>query len=144
MEVNEKKLLIKILNSLYPVGSIYMSVNDTSPATFFGGTWQRITGCFLLAATDNGADGGNSNASIAPGKTGGEATHTLTVAEMPSHAHNYGNYTTAAPTGASIGYATILQGQNIGALAGTNAAGSGQAHNNMPPYLSVYMWKRTA
>lgn len=142
MEVNEKKLLIKILNALYPVGSIYMSVNSTSPATFFGGTWERITGRFLLAATDGGANGGNSNASIKPGYTGGEAAHTLSVAEMPSHTHNYGNWTNASPSGPDVGVLWIGAG-SVSATSGITYTGGSGSHNNMPPYLAVYVWKRT-
>lgn len=120
---------IAILNNIYPVGSIYMSVNSTSPATYFGGTWARIQDTFLLAA----------GSSYAAGATGGEATHTLTVDEMPSHRHsesqcksvsnqiNGGSYSSGDPTSGYTGY-----------------AGGGKAHNNMPPYLAVYVWKRTA
>ena len=70
----------------YPIGSIYMSVNSTSPATLFGGTWERITGKFLLSATDNGSSG----ASQAAGNTGGAATVKLTSAQsgVPAHAHS--------------------------------------------------------
>lgn len=128
--------------SFWPVGSIYMSVNSTSPATFFGGTWERITGRFLLAATDGGASGGNSNASIAPGGTGGEASHTLAIAEMPNHRHEVGarNAYGSGNAGGSISYgSSVATGTNY-----TNYVGGGDAHNNMPPYLSVYMWKRTA
>ena len=80
-------LFKKTVDIVYPVGSIYMSLNSTSPNKLFGGTWERITGRFLLAATDGGAAGGNGNASIAPGNTGGEAVHQLIVDEMPSHTH---------------------------------------------------------
>lgn len=66
-----------IINIVYPVGSIYMSVNSTSPASLFGGTWERIKDRFLLAAGDT----------YSAGSTGGEAQHTLTVDEMPSHYH---------------------------------------------------------
>lgn len=133
-----------ILNDVYPVGSIYMSVNSASPAVLFGGTWERITGKFLLGATDNGAQGGDGNASIAPGYTGGEATHTLTVNEMPSHNHNiYYRATFRADAGAW----SIDPGTRGNSYSGANAiqnTGGGQAHNNMPPYLAVYVWKRTA
>lgn len=113
---------------VYPVGSIYMSVNSTSPATLFGGTWARLKDCFLLAAGD----------SYGAGTTGGEATHTLTVDEMPSHRHSEsqcfsasnqtsgGSYASGDPTSGYTGY-----------------TGGGKAHNNMPPYLAVYVWKRT-
>lgn len=67
----------QLIDKIYPVGSIYMSVNATNPATFIGGTWARITDVFLLAS-------GNA---YAPGSTGGEAVHTLTTNEMPAHEH---------------------------------------------------------
>lgn len=65
---------------IYPVGSIYMSVNSTSPGTLFGGTWERIQDRFLLSA----------GSTYSAGATGGEATHTLSAAEMPSHTHSVG------------------------------------------------------
>ena len=128
-----------ILDLVYPVGSIYMSVSSTSPETLFGGTWSRISGCFLLAATDGGAQGGNGNASIAAGYTGGEATHKLVASEMPSHTHRSnirnqgsGGGTTTHGTWGTSGTDNIT----------TGSAGGDGAHNNMPPYLSVYVWKR--
>lgn len=128
-----------ILDLVYPVGSIYMSVNSTSPETLFGGTWIRISGCFLLAATDGGAQGGNGNASIAAGYTGGEATHTLTISEMPSHNHNTNIRNSGNTSSANRAQWDKYGSDNIG----TTYTGGGNAHNNMPPYLSVYVWKRT-
>ena len=125
----------------YPVGSIYISTNSTSPASIFGGTWARITGRFLLAATDGGAQGGNSNASIAPGYTGGEATHQLLESEIPSHTHRTnirnqgsGGGTTTHGTWGTSGTDNIT----------SSATGGSGEHNTMPPYLSVYVWERTA
>lgn len=133
-----------LLNLVYPVGSIYMSVNSTSPATLFGGTWTRIQDRFLLAA----------GRSYTANTTGGEATHKLTVSEMPSHNHaerfcwssaaaakNTLNVSGTALTATSSvsGVAGIDRGDSFG-----NYSGGGSAHNNMPPYLAVYMWKRTA
>lgn len=114
----------------YPVGSIYMSVNSTSPATLFGGTWEQLEDTFLLAAGTN----------YAAGSTGGEATHTLTVDEMPNHSHlGYVGTTDAGSSDAArLGYANYAYRQLM------TAVGGGQPHNNMPPYLAVYMWKRTA
>lgn len=233
-------------DEIYPVGSIYMSVNSTDPSTLFGGTWERITGSFLLAATD----GGSSGASQAAGNTGGAATVTLTSAQsgVPAHAHslnshvhsigahahglNSHTHTYNAPNGTNgtsvtanqlpktsgtvdfrnpkngttlavaksgiITYANIAgeysptafnasgsssttrmtvsfgnneahshttktvssnTGQASGSTANSTAFNSGQssgntgnntaanatsAHENMPPYLAVYVWKRTA
>jgi microcystin-dependent protein len=194
-----------ILGSVYPVGSIYMSVVSTSPATLFGGTWVRLKDRFLMGAGDTYAAGG----------TGGSETHTLTTNEMPSHNHTFtgsavtsggvsANHTHTGTsgnqsanhthTGPSHSHAFSKAGpgdsdaggihnhaNNWGAIntgtAGTGATGSNSANhthttttgNNsvghthsvtasgtignkgggtafsiMPPYLSVYMWKRTA
>lgn len=137
-----------LLDLIYPVGSIYMSANATSPASFIGGSWERIQGRFLLAASS----------SYTAGSTGGEATHTLTEAELPEISGSFG--------GTSSGNAWGVLGTSSGVFsrsdpipAPTNTEksstntrnttvnmsfGSGQAHNNMPPYLAVYVWKRTA
>lgn len=136
---------------IYPIGSIYMSVNNVGPAVLFGmGTWERIQDRFLLAA----------GSSYAAGSTGGEATHKLTVDEMPSHAHaltkstvvwasvSETNGTVSAPQVASGGsgtsggfYSDRMTNEAYKRVAYT---GGGAAHNNLPPYLAVFMWKRTA
>ena len=127
----------KLLNLVYPVGAIYMSVNNTNPGILFGGTWEAITDRFLLAAGTNQA-----------GTTGGEATHTLTVNEMPSHTHNFRNtqydpVSVLEPGGTNNWYGIPL-GQYSANEFGLTYVGGSQPHNNMPPYLVVYMWKRTA
>lgn len=122
--------LSAILSKIYPIGSIYISTNNTSPASLLGGTWEKIRDKFLLGESDT----------ISAGSTGGEATHTLTVDEMPSHTHSTpvrsGSYTTMDGSGNT--WVPIYNNDYVG------YTGSGQAHNNMPPYLAVYMWKRTA
>lgn len=124
-----------ILSKVYPVGSIYMSVNSASPATLFGGTWERIKDQFLLAAGDK----------YAAGKTGGEATHTLTENEIPAHRHSIWFPNAGGEQSAAIGYPEAGSKNTWYAEASKTAgAGGGAAHNNMPPYLSVYVWKRTA
>lgn len=121
-----------LLNLIYPVGSIYISVNSTNPASLFGGTWEQIKDRFLLAC------GSTYNA----GATGGEATHKLTIDEMPKHSHKTWLGTTGgAEETLSTGDRTE---HNWGATSALEATGGGQPHNNMPPYLAVYMWKRTA
>ena len=112
---------------VYPVGSIYMSVNATDPSTFIGGTWARIEDVFLLSA-------GNT---YAAGSTGGEATHTLTVNEIPSHNHPYYRYTDSSKSGPGGDYSVNINYQSNPGY--TGYAGGGQAHNNMPPYLAVYV-----
>lgn len=129
------------LESIYPVGSIYMSVNSTSPAAFLGGTWERIQDTFLLAA----------GTTYTAGATGGEATHTLTINEMPAHSHymadaetdGNGFYQTTSGSGSfkKISSAATTEGSSPYS---TTETGGGQEFNNMPPYLAVYIWKRTA
>ena len=124
-----------ILLSAYPIGSIYISTVSTSPSTLFGGTWERIKDTFLLAA------GSTYNA----GTTGGEATHTLTVDEMPSHNHKYNSersgYEGGTLGGIKVSYGTAYDNVEVAGILNT---GGNQPHNNMPPYLAVYVWKRTA
>ena len=123
----------------YPVGAIYISVVETSPSMLFGGTWERLEGRFLLAATIGGTEGTNIQGDrfVAPGGTGGEATHQLSLNEMPRHRHIV-NRSQVAASGTAR---NIVQG-NSGTDAYTDYAGNDQAHNNMPPFLAVYMWKR--
>lgn len=121
------------LDQIWPVGSIYLSVSATDPGALFGGTWARIKDRFLLAAGD----------AYTAGAAGGEAAHTLTVDEMPSHNHS-GRGWAGVKDGSGSYY--VLGGQSYAGdgTKVTNNTGGGGAHNNMPPYLAVYMWQRTA
>lgn len=128
-----------ILELVYPVGAIYLSAVSTSPATLFGfGTWERIQNRFLLAA----------GSAYAAGSTGGAATHALSVDELPSHSHGFVNEFTnrAIPSSQSGSFnIPITKGSAAtSSVSATNNEGGGKAHNNMPPYLAVYVWKRTA
>lgn len=124
----------------YPVGSIYISTNSTSPATLFGGQWDEIHGAFLFA----------NSALHKAGEIGGEEEHVLTEKEIPAHYHDeyvgndggdgsvpegYYGFTSIAYTSKNTYWAKGSK---------TSSAGGGQAHNNMPPYLSVYMWERVS
>ena len=128
-----------ILDNVYPVGSIYMSVNSTNPKNLFGGTWEQIQGRFLFGM----------NSSYPAGSTGGEITHKLTAAEMPTHAHymasgNAGGDGTWKPDAGWYLVTDVTDDTTTWwAQIGMNNAGGSEAHNNMPPYLSVYIWKRT-
>ena len=119
----------------FPVGSIYLSVNNTNPGSVFGGTWVQIKDRFLLGA----------GSTYTAGKTGGSATHTLTINEMPTHNHNYSSgrwYWSETAGGGDIINSQTETSYMFGRT--TSDTGGGKAHNNMPPYLVVYIWKRTA
>ena len=123
----------EILGLVYPVGSIYMSINNVSPATLFGGKWVQIKGRFLLGASDV----------YKANTTGGEATHALTTDEMPNHQHSIWFPNSGGEQSAEIGYPEAGSRNTYYAEASKTAgAGGGAAHNNMPPYLVVYMWRR--
>ena len=136
----------KIRDFIYPIGSIYMSVNNVNPTTLFGGTWVQMKDKFLLGAGDTYENG----------NIGGEATHTLIYDEMPQHNHGValcGGSSVSASNTAINNHAKIL-GADASSPWLTNymqderdiigKAGNSIAHNNMPPYLVVNMWKRTA
>lgn len=140
------KLLRNGVDLIYPVGSIYMSVNDIDPSTIFGGIWEPIQDRFLLAA----------GSVYEAGSTGGESEHTLTIDEIPAHdGHLEGNdYSSSGTDGLYLDkssmrtYGTSGRGWTIQSVnevvpAGVSKGG-GTPHNNMPPYLAVYMWKRTS
>jgi microcystin-dependent protein len=178
-ELERKKVnLSDLINLIYPVGSIYMSANNVSPATFLGGTWEQIKDTFLLCSGDT----------YSAGNTGGEAYHNLSIDEIPSHTHTRGtmditghvrcyssynknnaSFVTNGVSGAfywqtewdddtskalattqnvSSGTADTIRNipfQASRAWTGaTSSVGANQAHNNMPPYLTVYCWKRIA
>ena len=156
------------INAVYPVGSIYMSVKSTNPSTLFGGTWERLEGRFLIGAGTNMRT--NTNATFgslgvgepdfANGETGGQYYHKLGIDEMPEHNHDTNDWALVVNKNA-VNIETDLGGQPIVGVKSTNIvpnlratknedgnatgdAGGGKAHSNMPPYLAVYMWKRTA
>jgi hypothetical protein len=125
----------------YPVGSIYMSVNSTNPGTLFGGTWQA----WGAGRVPVGFDSSQSEFDTVE-ETGGEKTHTLTVAEMPSHTHSFARpswYIADFVSGGDIytpnGYKTSKW-----VTMNTDATGGGGAHNNLQPYITCYMWKRVS
>ena len=168
-------------SKLYPVGSVYISFNSADPSTLFGGTWQRLKDTFLLANGD----------SYAPNTSGGSATKTIGVNNLPSHTHScstVGNHTHTRgsmeitgsfPTdvvsnngysGAFVGGGSIYVQQSANGTdhdawkvdykasrswSGSTSAngqhthtigntGSGLPLNIMPPYTTVYAWRRTA
>lgn len=155
--------------AIYPVGSIYMSVNATNPSAYFGGTWVA----WGAGRVPVGINTSDSNFNTVE-KTGGAAAVTLSASQIPSHTHAKGTLATAsagahthnlqnqkAPWGTSAsnrvlvdatsGYTAVTNKETTSAGAHTHtvsgstaATGGGGSHNNLQPYIVCYMWKRTA
>lgn len=129
----------RVASSRYEVGDLHLSFNDTDPAIRYGGVWERLEDVFLLA-------GGTM---YAPGSTGGEAEVVLTEAQLAAHKHtgvvyrenqkavslNPGSGGYQLNWAADTGYGTESDLE-------TGSAGAGEAHNNMPPYVAFYVWRR--
>ncbi|AGW43699.1 putative antireceptor [Lactobacillus phage phiLdb] len=146
-KINDKN----IFDMIYPVGSIYISVNNANPSVLFGGTWEQIQDRFLLGA----------GSTYSADSVGGEANHTLTQAEIPKYdianvpqivPGNHGNWANKGLVASNLGSASPtkpgIKSNGNDMTSGTqysyliNSNGGGQPHNNMPPYLAVYIWKR--
>ena len=149
------------LLKIYPVGSIYMTVDkDRDPAAFLGGTWERWgQGCVPVGVKDDDDDFKSSEL------TGGEKQHTLTTRETPTHTHDISVKPDRSGYGGSI-YITTEQGSYVKYLPTANSTnnrigleaglgspdsvvlmsniGGDKPHNNLQPYITCYMWKRTA
>ncbi len=130
-----------VINLVYPIGSIYVSISPTNPGTVFGvGTWVA----FGIGRTLVGLDATQTEFDTVE-EVGGAKTHTLISNEMPSHSHIFRRHATT--TGALTGITTA---PDTSSSAPTDAGpqsgltGEGLAHNNLQPYIVVYIWKRTA
>ncbi|MBR5303450.1 MAG: hypothetical protein IKU37_01320 [Candidatus Gastranaerophilales bacterium] len=128
--------------NVFPIGAIYLSINNTNPSTYFGGTWELISqGRTLVGVDENDTD---FNASQ---KTGGEKEHTLTIDEMPEHNHGERGYY-STNTGVTTGNHGHVRSRNPISSDPLDSSmenvGGGQPHNNMPPYFTCYIWCRTA
>ena len=132
---NKNLNIAEICNTIYPVGSVYISINNVEPSSLFGGVWEKLEDRFLLG----------SGKTYINGNVGGEATHKLTIDEMPKHNHamnmallagNYSGWNVVSQQGG-------FWGSDDWNTRATNTGGD-KPHNNMPPYLVVNMWKRTA
>ncbi len=125
------------LDSIYPIGSIYTNATDsTNPGTLLGfGTWTAF-GAGKVAV---GIDSGDTDFDTAE-ETGGAKTHTLTTSEIPAHTHTVTSGNSSNAQG-SVPFESASTADNSYS---TNSTGGGGAHNNLQPYIVVYMWKRTA
>lgn len=170
--INEAKEEIEdinnnFLNKVYPIGSLYISINNTDPSTTIGGTWERLKKVFPFAADDE---------DYQLGDTGGTETNTLTVANLPSHNHNVPSMSgTTSGSGAHDHSIPGTSAYNDGSgvyvetwasksqdrdgrtnsvgnhthnfttpQTDTSSTGQGNEFNNMPPFMAMYMWIRTA
>ena len=142
-----KSLLNSQMLSTYPVGSIYLSTSSMNPSSLFGGTWVAW-GSGRVPVGINTADGNFNTVE----KTGGEASHKLTVAEMPSHNHLVNDYAYLDRSSAGSYYFIPSTGgtrwisaqKDISEKYYGGTTGGNGAHNNLQPYITCYMWKRTA
>ena len=165
---NKSELENKInsnFDKTYPVGSIYISTSGTNPSTIYGGTWERYgQGKTLVGLNESETEFSTIN------KIGGEKTHTLSVAEIPSHSHEIifgpdengsilfnssdavgsmwvyeGEYRFAVRKDVtSTSYPSVISKSNIWNYPYTANVGGSSAHNNLQPYITVYMWKRVS
>ena len=133
-----------IMLANYPIGSIYMSVNPTNPTNLFGGNWIAWgTGRVPVGVSTDDSDFNSVE------KTGGEKTHVLSESEMATHMHTMDSAVSikdsivSNDTGLYQGSGAITF-TTIGKVVKTDTAGEGVGHNNMQPYITCYMWKRTA
>lgn len=160
-----------LLDLVHPVGSVYISLDATNPGTLFGGTWEIIPGRFLLGTGNPGQNSdltfGNikypNDWSAPPGTTGGEDFNQLVEGNLPAHTHpsfngydwgfpemkNVANKSGIWPAPLNTGGHLVFGAESDGATymaiqSTTGSRGGNVAHNNMPPYFSVYMWRRTA
>ena len=142
---------------VYPVGSIYISTSSENPGNIYGGTWEE----YGKGRTLVGVDSNDSDFSTVE-KLGGEKTHTLTIDEMPSHNHvermflDQSGYSSVKPAGYAyyiystqssniITWASAqMSNMNYWRIGDTDDKGGSQAHNILQPYITTYMWKRTA
>ena len=133
-----KNEIIPIMDAIYPVGSIYMSVNETNPSTFFGGTWERIAKGRTLVGVDESDKDFNKS-----GLLYGEKEHTLTIDEMPRHNHMI-KWSNEGAVGS--GYGTLLRPFSMSTLYAYESgdAGGNKPHNNVQPSFTVYIFKRTS
>ncbi len=126
---------VNLLDIVYPIDSVYITFSATSPADTIGGTWELLENKFLYSSTDS------------TGTIGGEETHVLTVDEMPRHHHEYkdGAWGWSVSVGFNSGVYHMPNSNNGNASPASNSVrGGSKAHNNMPPYITVHIYHRTA
>ena len=137
---NDLQSVIKkiVLDAYYPIGKIYITVGNENPNETIGGTWIKFGAGRCLV----GVDTSQTEFNVVE-KIGGEKTHTLTINEMPSHNHSVKQ--ASNDTGLGDNYFTAGKKGNYNTSnVPINYTGGSRPHNNLQPYITVYMWKRTA
>ena len=134
----------EVLSRVYPVGAIFTTVTayaDSAAvvAAIGGTTWVAFGAGKVLV----GVDTGDSDFDTIE-ETGGAKTHTLTTSEMPAHTHNYEDTNERSEYAGTGVLRKMVDEDDVSTTTATSSTGGGSAHNNMPPYITVYMWKRTA
>ena len=125
-----------VLDTYYPIGKIYITLGNENPNKTIGGTWIKFGAGRCLVGVDTSQEEFSTVE-----KTGGEKTHKLKVSEMPSHEHGLVNANTG---GYSMGFSIQYQDRGYDGNFYTDSKGGSEAHNNLQPYITCYMWKRTA
>lgn len=127
------------INSIYPVGSVYISLTETDPGTYLKGTWEQFGQGRTLIGVGSGNDGTNTQ-EFEVNTTGGEYKHKLVIDEMPSHSHKYYSpiVQEVTPSSNTSTYGNYTKSYKID----TDSAGGDGYHNNVQPYITVYFWKR--
>lgn len=142
-QFKSKGVTRKLVDLVYPVGSLYMSTNSTNPSTLFGGTWEPYAQGRTIIGAGTGNDGSTSM-SFTAFQTGGKYKVTLTIAQLASHFHNVRHLASDQ---------TFVNGPFEGQKAWTigdggygddsQSTGGDEAHENMMPYIATYIWRRT-
>jgi len=139
--VNAVSLMTQVANLMYPVGHIEITENSANPSTYLGfGTWVQYGSGRVLIGAGTGTDTNGTQRAFSTTTTGGEYTHQLTIAEMPQHRHSFQNhsYTQSCGSGGNNA-ADETTGTDY-----TSYEGGNGYHSIIQPYITVYMWKRTA
>ena len=129
----------KTINSIYPIGSVYISLTETNPGTYLKGTWEQFGQGRTLIGVGAGDDGTNTQ-EFEVNTTGGEYKHKLVIDEIPSHAHKYYSpiVQDVQPSSNTSTYGNYNKDYKID----SDSVGGDGYHNNVQPYITVYFWKR--
>lgn len=128
----------------YRVGDLFLTTIATNPSSYLGGTWELFGPGRCLVCVDTSQTEFNSVK-----KTGGSKTVTLNVNQMPSHSHGAGKYDGQWMNNGAMSFGTgtqavIINNENHGYRIATSNTGGNQAHNNLQPFITCYVWIRTA